>query len=81
MAYLAEIHTDQNMGEVDISDPRVYAAKRKLDPDMPSFHEAIRGDHAEQYIEVMKIEGKSILLPKIWKTTPREEATNVVKSI
>jgi hypothetical protein len=55
MAYLSEIHTDQNTGEVDISDPRVYAAKRKSDPDMPTFHEAMRGDQAEQYFESMTL--------------------------
>jgi hypothetical protein len=58
MAYLDEIHTDQNTVEVDISDPRVYAAKRKSDPDMPTFHETMWGDQAEQYIEAMKIEVK-----------------------
>jgi hypothetical protein len=80
MAYLAEIHTDQNTGEVDISDPRVYAAKRKSDPDMPTFHEAMRGDQAEQYVEAMKIEVTSLLLQKTWKPIPREEATNFIKS-
>jgi hypothetical protein len=80
MAYLAKHQTDQNTGEVDISDPHVYADKRKRDPDMPSFHEEIRGDRAEKYIEAMTIEVKYLLLQKTWKTTSREEATNVIKS-
>jgi hypothetical protein len=70
MAYLAEIHTDQNTGEVDIIDPRVYADKRKSDPDMPTFHEAMRGDQTEQYVEAMKIEVKSLLLQKRGKPFP-----------
>jgi hypothetical protein len=50
MAYLAELHTDQDTGELDISDPHVYAAKRKSDPDMPTFHEAMKGDDAKHYL-------------------------------
>jgi hypothetical protein len=74
MAYLAEIHTDQKTGEVDISDPLVYRAKRKADPDMPTFHEALRGNHAEQYIEAMKIEVKSLLLQKLGKPLPERKS-------
>jgi hypothetical protein len=79
MAYLVKIQTDQNTIEVDIRDPCVYASKRESDPDIPTFHEAIQGDHAEQYIKAMEIEVKS-LLQKTWKTTHREGATNVIKS-
>jgi hypothetical protein len=55
VAYLAELHTDQDTGDVDISDPRVYAAKRRSDPDMPTFHEAMKGENAAEYIAAMKI--------------------------
>jgi hypothetical protein len=41
---------------VNISDPRVHAAKKTRDADNPSFHEAMHGDHQEQYLEAMKIE-------------------------
>jgi hypothetical protein len=37
MAYLDELHTDQDSGDVDIIDPRICAAKRKYDPDIPSL--------------------------------------------
>jgi hypothetical protein len=79
MAYLAKLHTHQDTGEVDIIDPRVYAVKWKSDPNMLSFHEALSGNHAEQYIEAMKIEIKSLLFQKTRKTTPREDTTKVIK--
>jgi hypothetical protein len=50
VAYLAELQTDKNCEEVNIVDPWVYAAKKKHDPDMPTFQEAMRGDCAEHYI-------------------------------
>jgi hypothetical protein len=37
MAYLS----NWDEGAVNISDPRVYAAKKTRDADNPSFHEAI----------------------------------------
>jgi hypothetical protein len=80
MAYLAELHTDQDSGDVDISDPRIYAAKRKSDPDMPSFHEAMKGANAEDYIAAMKTEVKGLLSQKTWTTRPKTDATKVVKS-
>jgi hypothetical protein len=56
MAYLSELKTDGDEGTVNISDPRVYAAKKTRDADKPSFHKAMHGDHQEQYLEAMKIE-------------------------
>jgi hypothetical protein len=80
MAYLAEFNTDQDTGELEISDPRVYAAKRKADPDMPTFHDAMKGDDAEHYLEAMIIEVASLLAQKTWKSTPRSLASKVIKS-
>jgi hypothetical protein len=80
MAYLAELHTDQESGDVDISDPRIYADKIKYDPDMPSFHEAMKGANAEDYIAAMKTELKGLLSQKTWTTRPRTDATKVIKS-
>jgi hypothetical protein len=80
MAYLAELHTDQDYGDVDIRDPRIYAAKRKSDPDMPSFHEAMKGANAEDYIAAVKTEVKGLLSQKTWTTRPRSDATKVIKS-
>ena len=81
-AYLAELYTDQDTGICDITDPRVYAAKTKkgFDPDQPSFHQAINGEFAEQYLEAMKIEVSALLQQKTWTMRPRGEAANVLKS-
>jgi hypothetical protein len=45
MAYLSELETYWDEGIVNISDPRVYGAKKTRDADNPSFHEAMHGDH------------------------------------
>jgi len=49
LAYFVETPTDMVSGEIYISDPRIYSAKRN-DPDMPSFNEAVRGKFVEQYL-------------------------------
>ena len=49
LAYLAEISTCCDTGIENIIDPRVYAAKTPgSDPDMPTFHQAVNGEHAEE---------------------------------
>jgi hypothetical protein len=60
LAYIAELQTYWEEGTINISDPRVYAAKSK-DADNPSFHEAMHGDAQEQYLEAMKVEIASLL--------------------
>jgi hypothetical protein len=78
--YLVELHTDQqDTGEVNISDPRVYAAKRRSDPDMPTFHEATKGENTAEYVAAVKIEVKGLLNQKTWTTKPISEATKVIK--
>jgi hypothetical protein len=68
-------------GDVDIQDPRVYSAKKKSDPDMPSLHEALHGEHADQYMEAMKQEIKSLIQQSTWTTVPRCKAKKkVIKS-
>jgi hypothetical protein len=52
---MAELQTYGEDGTINISDPRVNAAKYK-DADNPSFHEAMHGDAHEQYFESMKVE-------------------------
>jgi hypothetical protein len=80
LAYLAELHTNQDDGDVDIHDPRVYAAKKKSNPDMPTFKEAMKGEYADEYIEAMKIEVKGLINQNTWKTAPRPVTAKVVKS-
>jgi hypothetical protein len=79
MAYLSELQTDWDEGTVNISDPRVYSAKKTTDADNPNFHEAMHGDHQEQYLEAMKIEVASLLQQRTWKTTPHSEVGRVLK--
>jgi len=67
--YFAEIQTDMVSGEIYISDPKIYAAKRN-DPYMPSFYETVRGEFAEQYLEAMKEEISCLISQKNWKTVP-----------
>jgi hypothetical protein len=80
MTYLSELQTYWDEGTVNISDLRVYAAKKTRDTDNPSFHEAMHGDHQEQYLEAMEIDISSLLQQTTWKSTPRSEAPHVLKS-
>jgi hypothetical protein len=80
MAYLSELQIDWYEGTVNISDPRVYVAKKTRDADNPSFHETMHGDHREQYLEAMKIEVASLLQQRTWNTTPSSESGHVLKS-
>jgi hypothetical protein len=80
MAYLSELQTDWDERPVNISDPRVYAATKTRDAYHPRFHEAMHGDHQEQYLGAMKIEIASLLQQRTWKSTLRSEAPQVLKS-
>jgi hypothetical protein len=80
MAYLSDLQTDWDEGTVNISDPRVYVAKKTRDADNPSFHEAMHGDNQEQYLEAMKIEVASLIQQRTWKSTPSSEAAHALKS-
>jgi hypothetical protein len=55
MAYLSELQKYWDDGTVNISDTRLYAAKKTRDADNPSFHEAMNGYHQEQHLEAMQI--------------------------
>ena len=62
LAYAGELQTDINTGEVHCTDPRAYVAKTKVhDPDQPSYHEAMTGDTAAQYITAMKKEIRDLI--------------------
>ena len=63
LAYQAELQTDMNTYEIDITGPRVYNAKfskRGTDLDAPTFHQALSGSDANKYIEAMKEEITSL---------------------
>ena len=72
LCYLAELHTDHNNGISNIIDPRAYAAKAKFnDPDQPSYHQAMNGEHASEYVEAMKKEIKQLCRQNTWTVIPR----------
>jgi hypothetical protein len=82
LAYLVELHTDMNDGTLDIIDPRLYTSKKRKshDPDTHMLHEAMRGPHAEEYKQAMKVEMSGLIRQKTWKAVERSSATNIIKS-
>ena len=54
LAYLAEVSTCCDSGIENVIDHRVYAAKTHVvDPDSPTFHQAMHGKFAEEYVKVL----------------------------
>ena len=73
LAYMADLSTDFNTGDTNCSDPRAFAAKHKLnDPDMPSYTNAVTGEHAIEYIAAMKNEIKQLIKQKTWSPLYRK---------
>ena len=81
LAYLAEISTCCDTGLENMVDPRVYAAKSPgSDPDMPTFHQAVNGEHAEEWVKAMQLEVATLVQQRTWTTVPRTPTINVLKS-
>jgi hypothetical protein len=81
LVYLAKLTTDMDSGDVDIIDPRVYAAKNlKNDPHSPNMHQSMHGDFVEQYTDAMKSEIASLIQQKTWTPIPRADASRVIKN-
>ena len=69
LAYQAELQTNLDTYEIDITDPRVYNAKfakRGMDPDSPKFNQAVSGQDADKYIEAMKEEITNLKRMNTW---------------
>lgn len=80
LAYLAELSTCCDTGIENMADPRVYAAKVPgSDPDMPSFHQAVNGKHAEEWVKAMQLEIATLVQQRTWTTVPRTPKFNVMK--
>jgi len=82
LAYHAELQTDMNSFEIDISDPRVFNAKfskRGTDPDAPTFHQALSGIEADKYIEAMKEEITNLKRMNTWILVDRAPQMKVLK--
>ena len=80
LAYMRALQMDLDTGIIDIIDPRVFATKVHADPDQPSFHQAIHGKSADEYIDAMKKEVMALLKYRTWVMVPRSQAKNVIKS-
>ena len=57
----------------------MFAAKRKTDPDAPSFQQAMKGDDAEEYLKAMKLEISTLVQGKTWVAVPRTSDMHVIK--
>ncbi|KAI2499350.1 hypothetical protein MHU86_15132 [Fragilaria crotonensis] len=81
LSYLAEISTCCDTGIENVVDPRAYAAKTPgSDPDMPTFHQAVNGEHAEEWIRAMQLEVETLVQQRTWTMVPRTAKINVLKS-
>ena len=82
LAYQAELQTDLDTYEVTMTDPRVYNAKfakRGMDPDSPTFNQAVAGPEADKYIEAMKEEISNLKRMNTWILVDREPHMRVLK--
>ena len=80
LAYLAELYTCPDSGILNISDPRVYAAKlRGNDSDNPTFQQAMHGSDAAEYIKGMKLETHTLVGQRTWESFDRPKHQNVLK--
>ena len=82
LLYQAELETDMTTFESEITDPRVYNAKfcrKQIDPDTPTFHEAMSGLEADKYIEAMKEEIMNLKRMNTWIMVDREPRMKVLK--
>ena len=70
LCYQAELETDMETFESNITDPSVYLAKyakEQSDPDTPTFHQAMAGEDADKYIAAMKEEITNLQRMKTWE--------------
>ncbi len=80
LAYLGDLQTCPDSGLINISDPRVYVASRRgLDPDNPTFQQAMHGPDASEYIAAMKLEIHTLVQQRTWVSVPRPKHKNVLK--
>ena len=82
LCYQDELETDMITFESHITVPRVYAAKyakKQVDPDTPTFHQAMSGDDADKYIEAMKDEVMNLQRIETWEVVDRKPSMKVLK--
>ena len=65
LTYHAALQTDYDTGHFNVSDPRAYAARHKLNYlELPFLYEALHGDASHHYIEAMKLEISQLIKQK-----------------
>ncbi|KAI2495221.1 hypothetical protein MHU86_19318 [Fragilaria crotonensis] len=80
LAYLAELFTCSDTGIVNITDPRVYAAKTPgTDSDMPTFQQAMNGSEASEYINAMRLEIQTLVGQRTWEAVTRPKDKPILK--
>ena len=80
LCYQAELETDMETFESNITNPRVYLAKyakKQNDPNTPIFHQAMASDNADKYIAAMKEEITTLQRMKTWELVDRQPNMNV----
>jgi hypothetical protein len=61
-------------------DPRVYDSKvSKPNADLPTYHQAIHGPDASEYINAMKLEIQTLISQCTWESVPQPLDKPVLK--
>jgi hypothetical protein len=80
LVYMAELFMCSDAGAVNITDPRIYAAKTaRNDPDMPTFQQAMNGTEAGKYIKAMKLEIHTLIEQHTWESVVLPKDKPVLK--
>jgi hypothetical protein len=80
LAYIAELFTCSDTGQINITDPRVYASKTPgTNADMPTFQQAMNGSEAAEYIRAMKLEVQTLVNQRTWESVPRPKDKPILK--
>lgn len=82
LCYMAGLFTCFTSGQMDISDPRLYLAKKNAAnaADNPNWFQAMNGPNANEYIEAMKIEIDALVAQHTWDSVPRPSDRPVLAS-
>ena len=74
LAYLAELDTDLDTGDMNCTDPCAYAAKSKTyNEDNPSYTMAMSNEQANEWKKAMVLEVKGIRKQKTWDLIDRSK--------
>jgi hypothetical protein len=77
---LSDLNTCMDTGICNISDPRVNVTKLHSNvSDTPTFHQAMTGSDASEYIKAMQLEIHTLVQQQTWEAVPRPKDKNVLK--